>query len=301
MMMAAVIKLRIYYNSQFREKVFVESGRRLLIIFSCCLVMLMAVIINTQAATITVPDNYKTIHEAVENAQAGDTVFVKSGNYHENIVISKSLTLKSEKGADTTVIKPSNPSEPVIKVTEVNNVTVIGFTATGSAISGIYLYKAGNVNVIENNTIENRNGIFLYSSNNNTLTGNTAKSNDQTGIYLETSNGNTIEKNIADSNREKGMFLISSQTNTIKDNSASLNTWNGITLWSSNNNTIKGNKVYRNTYGIIMSNSTGNNVTENPTWTNFYIILPIILIYLGVLLYWVERRIFLLFYREKPI
>lgn len=263
--------------------------------------MLITGIINTEAATINVPDNFKTIQEAVENAQTGDTVLVKSGNYHENIIVSKTITIKSDKGAATTVIRPLNSAEPVIKVNDVSNAVINGFTATGSAIAGIYLYKATNVNIIQNNTTENRNGIFLYSSNNNTLTGNEAGSNDQTGIYLEASNGNTLEKNTTDSNREKGIFLISSNSNIVKDNSASLNTWNGITLWSANNNTIKGNKVYRNTYGIIMSNSTGNDVAENPTWTNFYIILPIILIYLGVLLYWLERRIFLLFYREKHV
>lgn len=264
-------------------------------------VIVILSVINSDAATINVPENFKTIHDAVENAQPGDTIIVRNGNYHENVIISKPLTLKSEKGADVTVIKPSNTSEPVIKVMETNNVEIIGFTATGSAISGFYLYKTSNSRLLENKSIENRNGIFLYSSDNNSLIGNEAKSNDQTGIYLEASHGNIIEKNEADSNREKGIFLISANSNKVTGNSANLNDWNGITLWSANNNTIKGNKVYRNTYGIIMSNSTGNDVAENPTWTNFYIIMPILLIYLGVLLYWVERRIFLLFYREEHV
>lgn len=272
---------------------------KLLLVLAGVIVILS--VINSDAATINVPENFKTIHDAVENAQPGDTIIVRNGNYHENVIISKPLTLKSEKGADVTVIKPSNTSEPVIKVMETNNVEIIGFTATGSAISGFYLYKTSNSRLLENKSIENRNGIFLYSSDNNSLIGNEAKSNDQTGIYLEASHGNIIEKNEADSNREKGIFLISANSNKVTGNSANLNDWNGITLWSANNNTVKGNKVYRNTYGIIMSNSTGNDVAENPTWTNFYIILPILLIYLGVLLYWVERRIFLLFYREEHV
>lgn len=267
----------------------------------CCIVLLITGVINAEAATISVPENFKTIQEAVEKAQSGDTILVKSGNYHENVVITKSLTVKSDKGADTTVVKPANPSEPVFKVTEASDVAIIGFTATGSAISGIYLYKASNARLLNNHTVENRNGIFLYSSNNNTLISNVAKSNDQTGIYIEASNGNTLQNNWADSNREKGIFLISSNSNKLTGNSASLNSWNGITMWSSNSNTVKENKVYRNTYGIVMSNSSDNEVSENPTWTNFYIILPIILIYLGVLLYWIERRIFLLFYREENV
>lgn len=273
--------------------------RKFLIVLVGIIVFITAT--GSYAATISVPENFKTIQEAVEKAQSGDTILVKSGNYHENIVITKPLTVKSDKGADTTVVKPANPSEPVFKVTEASDVVIIGFTATGSAISGIYLYKASNAQILQNHTVENRNGIFLYSSDNNTLVSNVARSNDQTGIYIESSNGNTLQNNSADSNREKGIFLISSNSNKLTGNSASLNSWNGITLWSSNGNTVKGNKIYRNTYGIVMSNSSDNEVSENPTWTNFYIILPIILIYLGVLLYWIERRIFLLFYREEHV
>lgn len=34
------------------------------------------------AGTLVVPNQYKTIQEAVDNASAGDTVFVKSGVYN---------------------------------------------------------------------------------------------------------------------------------------------------------------------------------------------------------------------------
>lgn len=290
-MPAAIIK-NPYYNNY-------KMTRKFLIVLVGIIVFITAA--NSYAATIYVPENFKTIQEAVEKAQSGDTILVKSGNYHENILITKPLTVKSDKGAAATVVRPANPSEPVFKVTEASDVAIIGFTATGSAISGIYLYKATNTQLLQNHTEENRNGIFLYSSKNNTLISNVAKSNDQTGIYIEASDGNTLQNNTADSNREKGIFLISSNSNKLMGNSASLNSWNGITMWSSNRNTVKGNKVYRNTYGIVMSNSNDNAVSENPTWTNFYIILPIVLIYLGVVLYWIERRVFLLFYREEYV
>ena len=260
--------------------------------------ILIAWSIHSEAATIYVRDNYKTIQEAVDHALPGDTIIVKDGEYRENIVISKPLTLKSDKGPDATVVRASHPAEPVFYVSDVSNAAIIGFTAAGSAVAGIYLNKAGNIEIRDNNTPNNRNGIFLYSSTNNVLTNNSSNSNDLTGIYLELSHNNTLEKNTANLNNEKGVFLNLSNGNKLLNNIANRNEWNGITLWASNNNRVEGNEILRNTYGIVESGSSNNTLNGNYTWTNFYIILPIILIYVGVLLYWIQRRIFRLIYSE---
>jgi len=42
------------------------------------------------ASTITVPDDYSTIQEAINNAAEGDTVFVKAGTYYEHVVVDRS-------------------------------------------------------------------------------------------------------------------------------------------------------------------------------------------------------------------
>lgn len=254
-----------------------------------------------EAATIHVPDQYKTIHEAVENALPGDTVLVMEGRYHENVLIANAITVKSDKGPNLTVVNALDISEPVFKVLNADGAAVAGFTANGSGVAGIYFHNADNGIILDNKTTENRNGIYLYSSNNNALTNNVASSNEQTGIYLELANNNTLKKNVADSNKEKGIFLNSSNSNRLLYNSASRNEWNGILLWSSNSNTVQGNKVLRNTYSIILSNSDGNILSDNSTWTNFNLIVPIILVYIGVLFYWIQRRIFKMFYREKDL
>lgn len=291
--------------SIFVRQFFVDMIKKFLIVLFSGLVLITGVV-NTEAATIYVPGNdkdtqYKTIQDAIENALPGDTVLVKQGNYNENIVLAKPVTIKSDKGPGATIVKASNPSEPVFKVLNVSGAAIIGFTATGSKDSGIYLQNSNNGVIQNNKTIENRNGISLYSSNHNTLMDNVASKNELSGIYLELSNNNTLEKNTADSNKEKGIFLNTSNSNELVYNSASLNAWNGITLWSSNNNTVQGNKVLRNTYSIIQSNTKGNTLIDNTTWTNIYIILPIILIYAGILIYWIQRRIFRMIYTEKNV
>lgn len=251
-----------------------------------------------EAATIYVRDNYNSIQDAIDNALAEDTIIVREGEYRENIRVSKPLTLKSEKGPDKTIVKAAKPGEPVFYISEMKKAAIIGFTARESSIAGIYLNKAGNIELKNNKTPQNRNGIFLYSSNDNILTNNISNANDLTGIYLESSHNNTLERNEANSNKEKGIFLNASNNNNLTHNIASLNEWNGITLWVSNNNRVEKNEVMRNTYSIILSGSTGNVVNDNYTWTNLYIILPIILIYIGIIMFFIQRKIFSFFYSE---
>ena len=60
---------------------------------------------SARATTITVPDNYPTIQQAVNAAASGDTIVVKSGTYVENVLIAnKSISLIGS-GASTTTIK----------------------------------------------------------------------------------------------------------------------------------------------------------------------------------------------------
>ena len=58
---------------------------------------------RSSPATIIVPDDYPTIQAAIDNASAGDTIFVRAGTYNCNIQIDKTLTLKGESNQNTTL------------------------------------------------------------------------------------------------------------------------------------------------------------------------------------------------------
>ncbi len=82
-----------------------------------CLLLSCLVMVQTGKAdsrTIVVPTDYSTITEAINNAVDGDSVFVKSGVYHENMLaVNKSISLIGENVNNTIVY--FNP--PVLNVT----------------------------------------------------------------------------------------------------------------------------------------------------------------------------------------
>jgi parallel beta-helix repeat protein len=250
-----------------------------------------------KGATLRVPENYKTIQSAVASAADNDLIIIGKGSYKENIVIKKPLQLRGGKGAEATVITAANKTEPVFKIDGASNVLISGFTATGSDTAGISLNNATFCRIANNILTDNANGLMSYASNKNNISENMASFNAQYGIYLETSNYNNVSNNTANSNGDKGILLSSSSANTVVGNDANLNTWNGIVLWASHGNQIKENKALRNTYAIVMGDSDDNEVSDNSTWPNLFVILPIILVYLGIVNYLVQKNIMKLMYK----
>lgn len=248
-------------------------------------------------STIFVPAQYKTIQEAVVNASHNDTIIVSEGSYQENVSVTKPLSIKSDKGPDRTTVRAAAPTQPVFKAENTGNVGISGFTVTGSSVAGIYLSDIRDSTVSNNKAVKNASGISLYHSAGNTLTGNSATMNSQYGIYLDGSDGNTVTQNSAGSNGDKGIFLSSSHRNNITDNSVNLNTWNGILLWESNHNTVKDNRVWRNSFAIVMSDGSNNTLIDNSTWSNIYIIMPLVLAYVGIISYLLQKRILRAIYR----
>lgn len=252
---------------------------------------------SLKAATLRVPEDYPGIQSAVDRAAPGDHIIVNAGTYVENIAVKKPLVLKSAEGPDETIVTAENIDKPTVTVTETSDVSVEGLTITGSDISGIMLNKADTSTISNNRLVNNAKGLVLLNSNGNSLTGNVIDENDQYGLYLFKSNFNTVSENSVDKNGDKGLFISYSNNNAIVGNHANLNMWNGIVLWSSNYNLVTENKTLRNTYGIVESESTGNVVTNNIIWPNIFIILPVLLIYMGILTYIIQKRLLKAVYR----
>jgi parallel beta-helix repeat protein len=249
------------------------------------------------SANVTVPDDYPTIQEAINNASSGDIIYVRAGTYHENVVVNKSVTLVGEEISSTIVDGEKYGSSPVVAVMA-DNVTIARFTIQNStyypdvsildcnhvqilnnslrsATYKILLEDSENCIIKGNEIFGGEKGITLVNSNNNKIANNTVlRCNSYTfpigpfyGISLEESAMNSIENNVI-SESDIGIGLSNSNSNRICNNTISGN-WptshpaydaeKGIKLTSnSNNNHIIANEVSNMTQtAIILTQSSG--------------------------------------------
>ena len=153
------------------------------------------------ATTIYVDDDggadYTTINEALNAASDGDTIYVYSGTYYENVVVDRTLTLIGE-NYETTIINGSGNGN-VITITE-PFVNMTGFTITGSGNeegdAGLVItIYSDNCNISSNKIEKNIDGFRLFSSY-NTIINNNISLNYDDGFYLGSSSGNLIKSNI---------------------------------------------------------------------------------------------------------
>jgi parallel beta-helix repeat protein len=247
------------------------------------------------ASTIYVPED-STIQAAVNAAYPGDTIIVRDGTYTENIKVDKKrLTIRSENGPDSTIIRAEYPDDYVFEVT-VDYVKISGFTVggTNTRSAGIYLYYADYCSISNNNCTNSKVGISLDYSNYNSISDNNCTNNEEDGISLEYSNYNSIsdnnclnntnwegicllysnKNNISNNNclnNDDGIWLAHSNNNSISNNNCSSNNWAGILFEiSNNNNSISNNKYSNNRHGIVLGCSNNNLIYLNSFINNTY-------------------------------
>jgi parallel beta-helix repeat protein len=169
--------------------------------------------------TLKVPEEYATIQGAINSAYRGDTIEVAEGNYHEHIVINKTVSLIGESRYGTVIL--GDGTGTVVYVLA-NNVNITGFAITNGYI-GIetdwrYHQKVNVIwNIIDHNTI----GVKLYEVYNSTFSDNYVSYNNYCGILLINNfpnlSNNTIINNVIWHNGY-GIWMDNSDGNTIYHN-----------------------------------------------------------------------------------
>jgi len=226
-------------------------------------------LVKAEPTTITVPDDYPTIQEAINAANLGDTIYVLNGTYHENIVVNKTVSLVGE-DRSTTIIDGSN-SGTVVYISA-NNVHVSGFMIQYSGLdfddNGIRIDSSSN-SVISRNVIANNTwGIWLDQASSNAISENIIANSSDSGIYLGASNNNVANENTI-TNNSYGMWIERSSTNnSLRGNTVTWN-WMGISLAeTSDGNTVYENNITKNDEGIHLF-SDFNSIYENTIADNW--------------------------------
>lgn len=142
------------------------------------------------------------------------------------------------------------------------------FSLTGIS-DGIYLSNVRNGTIRDNIIHGARYGIYVYSSINNTLSGNTIYNNSYHSIFLYYSSNNIISNNNVFNNSRSGINVSFSDSNVLSHNTASKNTQYGIVIFEANDNSVFNNTIYNNTLdGIVLANSTTSTTLVNNTVYN---------------------------------
>jgi parallel beta-helix repeat protein len=116
-------------------------------------------IVKAEPKTIVVPDDYSSIPQAIDNAEDGDTILVRSGTYegiqNQTLIINKTISLIGE-DAENTIL---NLHPPWVTTTIFPDTVLSGYThplvinADGVIISGFTITSdGGKIRVNGNNT-----------------------------------------------------------------------------------------------------------------------------------------------------
>jgi len=220
-----------------------------------------SIITTNSNKTLFVDDDgtaeYKKIQDAIDNSSDGDTVFVYSGTYNENIIVNKSIDLKGE-NKHSAVINPKVKTAVNIKV---DNVSISDFKIILKNPLEVNIdVKSDNTN-ISNNIIEGV--IFLLSSNNNTISDNQIKNG---GISLFDSSFNNITRNVVSNFRYKGINIDQySYYNIVSYNTIKFCTI-GINLYNMNNEIYCNNFFFNVLHGRIWYRDGNSGSWYNNYW-----------------------------------
>jgi parallel beta-helix repeat protein len=229
-----------------------------------------------ESVPITVGDDdpdadYDSIQKAVSAAPPSSTILVYPGTYVENVAVTvEGLKIYSRSiDPEEVTVQALNPEDNIFRVSA-NNVTICGFTVKGTGgesgeTAGVYVDSVYGCNLCNNTVLNNRNGIFLSSSDENVLRSNNVTGN-ILGIVLLSSSNNTLIKNSAEVNRNSGIYLNSSENNLLINNTtynATSSPGSAVYLSDSGSNILQDNEIRANYYGILMEASENNTITRN--------------------------------------
>jgi len=221
--------------------------------------------VDAEPATIIVPDDYPTIQEAINNADNGDTVFVRNGTYDEIIFVNKSLSLIGE-DRDTTIIDGGRRDGYVVYV-KAENVVIQGFTIQSYIFSiGIRLDNARNSSIVDNNIMHNGYGILVWGSPYTNVSANNLYGNINIGIGVAGSHNVHVSSNNIHYTVQIGVAVSYCNPSYVYDNRITQCRWgliiggSGVYIFSNSFVGNLGNAIYlsdarRNT--IRQNNITG--------------------------------------------
>ncbi len=195
----------------------------------------------------------QSIQAAVNRAHAGDTIIVRPGRYHENVLIKKNgITLRGSGASSggTVLLPPARPSR-----------SVCGQVKSGICVFGDFNFRTGHIKSYVHNVritgfmINNFHsfGVVAFAAANTRMDNNSANNNGEYGLTGFASTRTQYVKNRATGSGEAGIYVGDSPDahalvigNNLSGNSL------GIFIRHARGVEVAFNNVQKNCQGILV-------------------------------------------------
>ncbi|MCD6513004.1 MAG: right-handed parallel beta-helix repeat-containing protein, partial [Thermoplasmata archaeon] len=197
-------------------------------------------------------DHFNSINDALNAVEPGGTIYVWNGTYHENMDVTKSVTIIGN-GSESCIIKITDRSKAIFWI-DADHVNITGFNLSGGG-AGVNIDNASDYCNVSNNIMYNNTwgvGIFGipgstspdYMADHNVITNNTILNNTE-GIWMYKAQYNTIKRNVIKYSQNRGIHMDTySGYNVISDNYIENNEY-GIKI-EDNYHQSSNNQIYNN-------------------------------------------------------
>jgi parallel beta-helix repeat protein len=194
---------------------------------------------------------YRKISEAISLANEGDTIYVFGGNYNETLTINKRISIIGGIDDGPSVISFGLSHYYTVEITA-DFVTLENFTV-----------------IDKDHVITSQHGALVHvSSNNVVLQKNNFSYCRMWGLYLNSSNDNTISGNLI--NATMGVYVSYSNNNVFSNNNISNSSNAGVNMQSSIKNIFYDNRIKTSNFGIYSRDSSNSNITNNTVTKNVF-------------------------------
>jgi parallel beta-helix repeat protein len=233
-------------------KIKVVSGIMLTLLFLGMLTLAFNIQpVKAEPKTWTVDDDgpadFSSIQEAINSSLVadGDTIFVHSGTYYEQVVVNKSVSLIGAEIAKPTIILNVTEYKFAVYISA-NNVTVSGFRIRNYRYGGILLNHSSSC-IVSENIVKAVNAIFVEGGSGNKISDNYVarpSSCVHCGFDLRDSDNNVITGNYLPlSACDVALKMDNSNHNYIAFNYIAAHLLPPVHIGGCHNNSIVGNTV----------------------------------------------------------
>lgn len=212
-------------------------------------------IAQTDQAHLRIPEDYKSLQEAVDAITPGGTILIAAGYYEAGLTIWKPLKLKGV-GRGQTVLRARPQHWPIISIiADVEEILLEGLQIEGSQSSGLLIY-GGMVTVQDTQVSSNEgDGFKVWGSAHVNLANSIVSDNGQEGIFVGDSAAVSLTDSQVFNNGRDGLWVSDLAIASLSNSAVFSNGGNGLWVNGSARVSLSSSTFSSNRWGLGINDS----------------------------------------------